>query len=156
MLETSYTILASISLVNVMHHRLVNAPFATLSKSFLTAINTANKWLLTSVRKIMFYKVLLQRKMLTALTTNPFLVNFVNLHVPFEAILGFKVFVAGDDITLEFFSWHFCSCNIVYLYFKFIKYEKRTKIINIFQELAIIVSKGKIKFYIISIQICID
>ena len=41
--------------------------------------------------------------MLTAFATDPLLVNFVNLHVPFQAVLRFEVFVAGNYIALELF-----------------------------------------------------
>jgi hypothetical protein len=81
----------------------MNTPFASLSESFRASINFALEWFLTSMSKIMLYQILLKCKMLIALITNPFFINFVNFHVSLQTILGFEDLGAAQDVAPKSF-----------------------------------------------------
>jgi|TARA_B110001450_G_C17450902_1_gene411988 hypothetical protein len=80
---------------------LMDAPFAPLSKCFSATIYTALERFLASMCKVMFDKVLLQSKLLAALVTNPFLIDFMDLHVALETVLGLEVAITVDNVAFE-------------------------------------------------------
>ena len=51
----------------------------------------------------MLDEILLESKGLFTFVTLPILMDLVNLHVPFETVLGFEVLVTVHDIALEQF-----------------------------------------------------
>lgn len=81
----------------------MDAALASLSESFRATIHLALEWFLTSVREIMLNQVLLKSEMFAALVTHPFFVNFVNLHVSLQAVLGLEDLAAAEDVTPKSF-----------------------------------------------------
>lgn len=82
----------------------MNATFASLPEGFFTSIDATNKWFLTRMGVIMFGKVLLQCKMLTTFITNVFLVNFMDFHMAFKAVLGLKMLFASNYVAFKSFA----------------------------------------------------
>lgn len=81
----------------------MKAALASLPKGLSTVINATNEWFGTGVGKIVFYQVLLESEGLVTFCTFPLLVNFVDFHMTFEAVLGLEFPIAADNITLEQF-----------------------------------------------------
>ena len=78
---------------------LMDASLASLPKCFFAPIDFAFKWFLSGVSVVMLHQVLLQREMLRTLGTDPLLLYFVDLHVPFQTIFCLEDLAASEDVT---------------------------------------------------------
>ena len=81
----------------------MDGAFASLAESFLASLHFALKWFLARVSEVVFYQVLLEGELFTALLANPLFVYLVDLHVPLQAVLRFENFAATKDVAPEFF-----------------------------------------------------
>jgi hypothetical protein len=79
----------------------MDAALASLPERLGTPVDLALKRLHSGVSKIMLNQVLLEGKLLSALFTNPLLVNLVYLHVPLKTILGLKDLTTPEDVAAK-------------------------------------------------------
>lgn len=79
----------------------MDAPFASLPKSFCAALNSANKWFLSRMSVVMLDQVLLQGELLSAFVANPLFFDFMDLHVALQTVLGLEASFTIQYIALK-------------------------------------------------------
>ena len=82
----------------------MNATLASLPEGFFASIDPTNKGFLTRMGVIMFGEVLLQCKMLITFITDVFLVNFMDFHMSFKAVLCFEMLFAPNYVAFKSFA----------------------------------------------------
>ena len=95
-------------LAAVMHESLMQGALAPLSESLIAPIQGAHEWFLPRVRVIVLDQVLLQGKALSTFAANPLFLNFVDFHMPLQAVFGSKALVTVEHITLKSPIRHIC------------------------------------------------